>query len=268
MKKYVLFAMACVCLIAASCQKDKSISEDSNKRGQVKLKFDHNVAGRVLQLGTGLYRNSFNEPYSIENLHYYISNIKLKKNDGSEYIVPKDSSYFLIQAEDTNSLFPKFSVPEGTYTGLTFTLGVDSLANVREDISSRTGALAVENGMYWSWNSGYIFFKMEGKSAAGPKGTYTYHIGGFGGYSSPTINNIKTISLDLTRAGNAIVQQNLSSDIHLMIDLGQVMDGPHKISIAANPTVMFNEFSKQISANYSQMFTHDHTHNYQKLSGE
>ena len=64
------------------------------------------------------------------------------------------------------------------------------------DVSQRTGVLDPSGAgadMYWTWNSGYIFFKMEGTSpaATGMGNSFMYHIGGFGGYSAPTINNIK-----------------------------------------------------------------------------
>jgi hypothetical protein len=37
------------------------------------------------------------------------------------------------------------------------------------------------NGMFWTWNSGYIMAKLEGSSSLsrGLNNTFTYHIGGF-----------------------------------------------------------------------------------------
>lgn len=77
---------------------------------------------------------------------------------------------------------------------MSFILGVDSLRSTK-DLSERTGVLdptAAGGDMYWSWNSGYNSLKMEGTSRSLPMGgDFMYHIGGFGGYSSATINNIK-----------------------------------------------------------------------------
>jgi len=47
----------------------------------------------------------------------------------------------------------------------------------------------------------------------------------------------------------------------LMVDIGKVLSGTNNISIAANPTVMFSEFSSYIADNFTNMFTHDHTEN-------
>ncbi|WP_156308454.1 MbnP family protein [Sphingobacterium endophyticum] len=254
-----------------SCQKD-NIEFDNNKTGQLKLKFDHIVNGKTLTLKNSQYSNSFKETYNIDLLKYYVSNIKLTDDKGKVYTVPKKESFFLIDASNSESLFPKFKIPEGNYTKLEFILGVDSATSVlpKED---RTGVLDIEgNDMYWSWNSGYIFFKMEGESSASKNANkrYAYHIGLFGGYdpSKPTKNNLRTVALDLKKAGIATVQEGLSSDIHLMVDLGQVLDGPNKIKINEFSTVMVSGPNDLIANNYSGMFTHDHTHNFQKIANE
>ena len=139
--------------------------------------------------------NAVGESLKITKLKYYVSNFVLTNADGTIYTVPQDSCYFLIDESDPATHEPALKVPEGEYKTLTFTVGVDSLRNTM-DISKRTGVLdpaTTAADMYWGWNSGYIFFKVEGTSpvitAAG--NVFQYHIGGFGGYSSPTPNNLK-----------------------------------------------------------------------------
>src|SRR5690606_20878888 len=112
----------------------------------------------------------------------YISNIKLQTNSGVEYVVPQDSGYFLIMEDEPSSQVITLSnVPAGDYDKITFTIGVDSLRSTM-DISKRTGVLDPtqgHDGMYWTWNSGYIFFKMEGTSPAAPADQdhkFYYHI--------------------------------------------------------------------------------------------
>ena len=118
--------------------------------------------------------------------------------------------------------------------------------------------------MYWVWNSGYIFLKLEGTSTVLPAAdnAFFYHIGGFGGYNSPTINNIKSITLTSTGAA-AEVRKNKpeAPHIHILADALKVLNGPTPISIAANPMVMFNPFSVNIANNYQSMFKIDHIHN-------
>ena len=275
LKYFIIITMAS--FIAASCNKRNELTPDQNRTGNLKLKFDHIVGAKKLQLNTGEYRNEAGELFTVNMLNYFISNIKIGKADGTVYIVPQDESYFLVDASVAESQFINIKVPEGDYTTLTFVLGVDSIRSTMP-IEHRTGILDPGGdhhsaGMYWSWNSGYIFFKMEGNSSSidlvgDPTGQqrYRYHIGGFGGYDSPTINNIKVIEIDLSQAGTANVRDGMSSDVHLFVDLLRVFNGSTTVSLANNPTVMFGDFSVHIANNYQEMFVHDHTHNFEKVN--
>lgn len=257
------FSVALVLLFALSCKKNNDTLSDTP--GELSIEFDNIAGDKNLQLNTGVYTNAAGEQFSISVLQYFISNIKLKKSDGTEYVVPQDSSYFMINESDEESQSVELKVPQGDYTSLTFTVGVDSLRSTM-DISKRTGVLDPANytdhGMYWGWNSGYIFLKMEGKSAVAPgDGTFRYHIGGFGGYSAPSINNIKQVTLNLSTAGAAKVREDKETNIHLLADVLKVFTGASNISIAANATVMSGTFSANIANNYAGMFRHDHTEN-------
>lgn len=255
-------------LLATACKKEK-VAPSGNELAPLSVEFDNIVGGTNLFLNSYEYINAAGENFKVSLLQYYVSNFKFYKADGTEYIVPQDSSYFLIKESDAETRFARFNVPEGDYTKLVFTLGVDSLRSTM-DIDRRTGVLdpsgGMDDGMYWGWNSGYIFFKMEGLSESAPvdgsgQKKFRYHIGGFGGYSAPTINNIKQITIDLTTAGEARVRKDRSSNIHLMADIGKALSGVNTISIATHPTVMFSEYSTNIADNYVEMFTHDHTEN-------
>lgn len=242
-----------------SCQKESS-QIDSAEKGELTIKFDHIVGGQKLQLNTE-YRNVTNETFTINTVKYYVSNVTVTNTDGVKYVVPQDDSYFLIEGKDGVVGQAKLNVPEGDYTKISFVLGVDSLRNVAQ-IDKLTGDLDPANGMHWGWNSGFIFFKMEGSSdvSTAKDKKYRYHIGGFGKYEAVSINNNKIIDIDLTIGGISKVRADKGSQIHLMVDLLKVFNGNTQISIAANSTVMLNEFSKTVANNYKDMFSHHHTH--------
>lgn len=263
---------------ACSKKEDLSPDFDENNLAPFSIEFDNIVGDRTFSINnTGsLYTNAAGEKFSISRLQYFISNIKVSTAEGKTYTVPQDKSYFLINGTDKATRFTKVEVPEGDYTKVTFTLGVDSLRSTM-DLTKRTGVLDPAaggghdgGGMYWGWNSGYIFFKFEGNSSVisddvkgDPTGKkqFKYHIGGFGGYSAPTINNIKTITVDLTKAGIAKVRKDRQSNVHLFVDIMKVFNGANNFSIAAHPNVMFSEYSVNIAKNLTQMFNHDHTEN-------
>lgn len=247
-----------------ACKKDEGTNSNNDARGILTVAFDQVVGSDNLVLGTSLYFNSSNEPFRVDVFRYYVSNFMFTREDGTIYTVPQDSSYFLIDELNSLSHIASFNLPVGTYKNLQFTIGVDSLRSTM-NIADRTGVLdptTLAGDMYWGWNSGYVFLKMEGRSdVAQPDGSYAYHIGGFGGYSAPTINNIRTVTLNLQEKGFADVRLAGTSKLMIATDVLKLFDGTEDISISANPDVMFTPYSTTISANYSQMFSHVSTEN-------
>jgi hypothetical protein len=199
--------------------------------------------------------------------NYYISNVVLVQEDGTRYVVPKDSCYFLCKQDNPDSREVKINnVPAGNYTSLEFVIGVDS-AKCVSPASERVGVLdpaTGASGHYWSWNSGYIFMKMEGTSpaAATADNKFQYHIGLFGGLNSPTINNLKTVKLNVPAEAARVRQGKEAPHFHLFVDALEVFKSPTVLSIAANPAVHGNPFSANIANNYADMFVIDHVHNH------
>lgn len=267
-------------LLLAACSKseDSAPEFEETNLAPLSVEFDNIVGERTLVLNNAgsPYRNAAGEAFTISKLQYFISNIKVTTAEGRSYTVNPDSSYFLINGADKGTRFTKVRVPEGDYVGLSFIVGVDSLRSTMP-IDKRTGVLdpaagggMEDGGMYWGWNAGYIFFKMEGKSdvvsndASGdPTGNkqFKYHIGFFGGYSAPTLNNIKVINVDLRTAGIAKVRKDRQSNIHLFVDVMKVFNGRNAFKIQDNPNVMFSDFSAKIAGNFLDFFRHDHTEN-------
>jgi hypothetical protein len=278
--KKILTIITITSILFTACKKDSTTPDfDEQNLASLSVEFDNIVGGRTFTLNNTAvpYTNAAGEKFTISMAQYFISNIQVTTTAGKQYTVPQDSSYFLIKGVDRASRFAKVRVPEGDYSKLTFVLGVDSLRSTMP-VDKRTGVLDPARGggghggggMYWGWNSGYIFFKFEGNSEVitddqqgDPTGNkkFRYHIGGFGGYSAPTINNIKTITVDLNSAGIAKVRKDRQSNIHLFVDLMKFFNGTNSFSIKAHPTIMFSEYSTNISKNLTELFTHDHTEN-------
>lgn len=265
-----------ILLLASACNKNDTPAPDDTKTGAFSIEFDNIVGDETLDFHPREYTNAKGEKFTITSLRYFVSNIKLYQADGSAYMVPQEESYFLVNAEDRTTRFTPVMVPEGNYTRMSFILGVDSLRSTMP-VEQRTGVLSFDpehghegGGMYWGWNSGYIFVKFEGLyHPAGSQPSddgepFRYHIGGFGGYSAPTINNIKEIKLDLTQGGIAQVREGLRSNAHLLVDVLKIFDGPNAFSIKEHPNVMFSEYSVNIANNFPSMFRHDHTENFVK----
>lgn len=118
----------------------------------------------------------------IENFMSYISSISLLKPDGSTILL-KD--YYL--ADFSNSISFDFTVPKGDYSGISFLLGVPAAVNTDTDPAqypnSHPLSVPGSQGMFWNWNTGYIFTKLDGRAdTTGTEGTellfpISYHTG-------------------------------------------------------------------------------------------
>ncbi len=265
----LLFSVLLSGLLLGASPEKALLSDTRKEMLSVSVVFDNVAGSQNLVLDKKEYSNAAGESFNISQLQYFVSNIKFHSTDGTTYTVNQDNSYFLVQENNPATQVIKLKIPAGDYDRMIFVLGVDSLRNTL-DISKRTGVLdpssAMDNGMYWGWNSGYIFLKMEGNSPAAPEDPtgnhkFRFHIGGFGGYSAPTINNIKTISLDLTKRGILKMRKERKEKLIVKADVLTLFNGITNLSIAAHPSVMFSEYSVHVANNYSKMFFHDRTEN-------
>jgi endonuclease/exonuclease/phosphatase family metal-dependent hydrolase len=109
----------------------------------------------------------------VETLKCYVGHIELL--DMNKQIIGRDTfSYRLIDFKNSNSLNFSINSNSSYASYVRLTLGVDSITNAA---GVHCCALDPANGMYWSWQSGYIQFKLEGKEKDGT--ALNLHLGGF-----------------------------------------------------------------------------------------
>jgi len=250
MKIYQLAILATVFsgfLFITSCTPD----EPETTTGKVTLEFEHIFDGNAFTFGN-TYTTSNGDEITPRVFKYYVSNIVLSNEDGSStYEVP--NSYYIVDQSVTESLTIGIEgVPNGEYSKVTFMLGVDSTSNVS---GAQEGALDPANGMFWSWNTGYIFLKLEGVTANATD--FRYHIGGFSGAA----NNIKIIEASVP-AGSMINVNGTESTVHYMVDVAEFFKNPTDFDIEAEAMVMMpNPSSVVIANNYADMYMIHHVHN-------
>jgi hypothetical protein len=251
--KYTTLFLSFLTLSAAvtSCDDDDDTTLTPNL-GTVDLEFENVAGSTTVQLNsTTPYTTAAGDQFTITALRYYISNIKFKKTDGTEFVQPE--SYYLVdQAIESSRKFSIPNVPIGDYNGITFTVGVDSARNVS---GAQTGALSPSD-MFWTWNSGYIYTKLEGRSTQAGTGSIIFHIGGF---KSPN-NTIRTVSPAFSN--NLIqVRAGRTPEVHLKADVLKMFTGPNTIRFATNSNVMGGPDAVKIANNQAAgMFTLDHIH--------
>jgi hypothetical protein len=259
-----IFFVAIFVIGTASCNKNDEFAGT----GTLKISLSHRADSEVFQLNK-MYKNANGDSLTFSMFKYYLSNFSLTKSDGSVYTIPKDSCYFLVDVSNVGSTTLSLkNIPAADYQTVSFTIGIDSSKSVAS-ASERIGVLDPASGgqgMYWVWNSGYIFVKAEGTSPQAPLvastglRSFKYHIGLFGGYSSATLNNIKKLSLSKSNEV-AKVRQTITPSVHTYVDIMEMFKTPNTIKIAQNPIVMVTPFSAEVAANYIDMFRIDHIHN-------
>jgi hypothetical protein len=130
-------------------------------------------------------------------------------------------------------------------------VGVDSARNVS---GAQTGALDPANGMFWTWNTGYIMAKLEGNAPTSPSGTFEYRIGGF---KEPD-NVIKKPTLLFPFGQTLDLKPERTSEITVSANINSWFYNPHDIKFNQTPVCTSpGSLAKQIAENYSKMFTVD-----------
>lgn len=110
------------------------------------------------------FANDDGYPISVHNLAFYLSNLELIREDGTELRL---SDIEIIDLRNMHRTLT-FDIPAGEYSGLRFNLGVPAQLNSPANPEFSIGAfdadhpLSESNGMFWDWQGGYRFFSFDG----------------------------------------------------------------------------------------------------------
>jgi hypothetical protein len=208
----------------------------------LQLKFIPIAGNKALVLGDSTYYTALNEPITFRNFLFYVSHIQLI--DAKGHTTNLNNAYYLINASDTASLNIQLPVKPQIITAIQFTIGVDSVKNVS---GVQTGTLDPMLGMFWTWNTGYIFAKLEGNSpvSKAPAHYVTYHIGGY----KKAENAIRIVTLTINNQNKEVHQIEIGANVLSWFS------GKTPLSIQINPICHSpGKLAQQIADNYAQMF--------------
>lgn len=188
-----------------------------------------------LVINKNYFSEIISDSVSIQSLRFYLSDINLIKNGRKIYQVKNQPNLIDISKKLQVKLFTK---SELEFDSIQFDIGVDSLSQVS---GAMGGDLDPMKGMYWSWQSGYINFKLEGKSniCNTRNHVFQFHIGG---YQSP-YNTIQHIILPVQNKTNINIKLNIKKMLS-QIDLKNV-----------NQIMSPSEKSVEISKQYANFFS-------------
>lgn len=174
---------------------------------QMDISFKTQYGNKTLQLNEDFVTEN-NDTIDISVLKFYISNIAFYPAFSSTPTLTEPKLKLLDFTNPFNSF--TLQLPSAfEFDMLEFNLGLDSLTNVS---GANGGDLDPTKGMYWTWQSGYINFKLEGHSKLSParKNEFTFHLGG---YSYPNLA-LQSVRIPITS----------SNKINIVLDLKKVLD--------------------------------------------
>jgi hypothetical protein len=196
------------------------------------------VNGQAFKLNTD-YISPESQRFKYEKFTFYLSKIKLIGIDGSEQQISEVMWYNLGNPETV-----KIKIPEGEYTALQFSIGLDSTMNASDPSTFSEGhPLSYSQNNYWTWASKYIFAKLEGRSDSNPSGTtyesaFSYHLG------LDTLYREKTVSRNITISNSKV------ENVALTVEVDKIFEGIDIITDKQTHSTSNFELAEQIMNNF------------------
>lgn len=183
MNKCYLVSAVAAFMFMTGCRntEETPAPEEVADNTKIEISFNNLWEGASFNLQQ-VYYDNFGNRIRVDNFKSYISMLSLVKSDGSEVLL---HDFYLMDFLNDNTY--TFNVEAGDYDGLRFGIGVPHEYNKDQDPAqypnSHPLSVAGSQGMFWHWNTGYIFVKFEGKAdTTGTEGaellhSFSFHVG-------------------------------------------------------------------------------------------
>ncbi|QNL22290.1 hypothetical protein HZR84_10170 [Hyphobacterium sp. CCMP332] len=223
--------------------------------GKLTIHFDNKydaMADIDLELNE-VYATSSGDSITVSGIRYWISNIILF--NGTDTAYQDEDGYYLVEktADNTREMILIDEIPSGTYTSLEFALGVDPANN--DTLGSGKGELSLSNGMFWAWNTGYKFLRLDG----------TYFEEDSSNYQPLRIHtglNAYYIKKEIPLAANLVVTEGGDHIAHFMVSVKNMFEQPNSIELGEKDGIwmFFTEEPawNRMNENISNMFMLHH----------
>ena len=154
------------------------------------------------------YRSSNSDWIQFSSLKWYCSDFQVTFSNHVRWQHPKRHHLLDFSEPETTKIIIPHAL-DLSVIEISFTIGIDSLTQSAGAIGDD---LDPTNGMYWTWQSGYIHTKIEGNTSLSnhPKHEFTLHLGG---YRHP-LNTVRQVTFPVrSHLGNIVITADLTSFI-------------------------------------------------------
>lgn len=178
------------------------------QKSKVVIEFIPSYQNQKLELNKWYKSPDVSDSITIEALRVYVGKFHFLTENSK-----RQNDYYLLDASVDSTCRIELEVPENQQIkGLQFDIGVDSNTTMKGVLP---GSLDPLNGMYWTWNTGYINAKLEGscRTCKSFRNKFQFHIGG---YKHP-LNTTKTVSLEMPKTDIIVTKITVMLDVSVWL---------------------------------------------------
>lgn len=157
----IIAAFGAVTSLSSCDDEDEDPITPATPSQSASIRFNHMSGNDTLMLNTTNkpYTNALGQVYNVSKLRYLISNVTLHQLNGEE--IEFDEYFFVdFSKPETFTFNPSKSVPQGVYSGISYTFGFNEEDNTN-------GIYDELNAVNWNWpgalGGGYHFMQLEGE---------------------------------------------------------------------------------------------------------
>lgn len=229
LKKLLIYFL--ILSFTISCR-EKNEDPIEEKTGNINFQFVHLINGTNIIFDSLMYINEAGNPYLLNEIQYFISDVKLYNANGNIKLLDewKDIHYVDTDLPETHNWEVFDDIEVGTYNSISFTLGISEEKNV-----SFMFVNPPERDMFWPeyLGGGYHYMKLNGKwleeGQAFQTTPFDFHMG-IGQNYSPQDSIIGFIQnyfeVSLPNSGFTI-SQGQKLDIQLIMNVEKWFKEPH-----------------------------------------
>ena len=176
---FIIYLFIQTGFIFYSCSSNNGTEpEPEPKSGHITFKFTHHVDHEPVQLDSMMYVNAAGNPYEVNELMYFISDVTLHKSNGDNILIDEwKDIHYVEHAIPTTLTWEVFDdLPIGTYDSITFIFGIPEEKN-----ESFMFVNPPEDKMMWPdiLGGGYHYMMLNGKwlDEQNEEQLYNFHLG-------------------------------------------------------------------------------------------
>jgi hypothetical protein len=197
--------------------------------GTLTVTFNHQFKEKALQLAPTSYVTNANDTVRFTEIRYYITNVELTTKAGTK--VNLGNANLIDFLPPNTSSFSINNIPVGNYTSLSYLIGVDS---IRNSGGVQEGDLDPSNGMFWTWNTGYVFLRCKGRFGIA-ESAFSLDIGGT---RNLMVSNHSLIPFK---------KSGTSATINFNMDIANMFNTPNSYSLITDPADIHTAGSSAIA---------------------